>query len=379
MAHLDIKLDNYCIDENLSVSLVDYGNYEKLDGTLQDHKGNPASLPEGYIGSDKEDLDVFALLRSIYTAQGTKLISEFQHKIIEDNEINCLMELHDFDSQEYLLSLLNTKDNTIKKLKATDVLSYLILAKYKLCSEINIKYINENSRLKQIIILLNKKGIDFKDGWSLLKNNKTLQKAILAADESGVDINTRTINFLNNNPNVTEIIAQSYDHIESMDTSCDKKEKFQIEARSHRNELVKHIINNDAVTSKKSVFKDGALTQLVSLNHLTDGALDRSKVKKFRDNSIKTKWWKSTAAKVVLAAVAVIGISFAGVVTFGTAPVVAAVSSVVGSSLCGVTGSSISGSIGLISCGGLAAPKIFKSQEEKAVTKVANAAKKSLS
>jgi serine/threonine protein kinase len=63
-AHLDIKPENFCIDDNGNISLIDYGLAEKLSG-YQEYtwKGTPGYLPAFTYGKERknEHYDVFAL------------------------------------------------------------------------------------------------------------------------------------------------------------------------------------------------------------------------------------------------------------------------------------------------------------------------------
>ncbi|MCF6777791.1 protein kinase [Thiotrichales bacterium 19X7-9] len=236
------------------------------------------------------------------------------------------------------------------------------------------RLIRENEKLQKAVCAIASTDRFTRSDWRLIRENEKLQKAIIVAYESGVDINTSTIDFLNENASVKDTLAQSYDHIESMDTSSESKEAFQKEARSHRNELVEHIIKDSVKHPESDATKSGAYAQLTRLNKLVDKAnneeLTKEDVKDFRDNSIKTPWWKSTAAKVVFAAVAVIGLAAASVVTFGGAAAATAIG--------GVVGGSIVDGVGTASTSCLIGPMLFKSHEEKAVAKVANAAGKTL-
>ncbi|MCF6776900.1 hypothetical protein L3V83_10005 [Thiotrichales bacterium 19X7-9] len=445
-AHLDIKPENFCIDDEGNIHLIDYGFTQKLHTRLHKIPGTRAYISSDYFRSTKEQKDVFAMLRTLFISSDTLHASFFRHKhgaYVKNS--TCVFSSRTINPE--LFKVLDTKNATTSENKAIDVCVKIILIRHGMYTQSNLiksiddpikfdinyqrlqeigldhklfiqmvldtpdlidqleRHKNKFERHKNKFLKLHQLGFDQKDYIQIvldrpdeyikniasiilnesqcngsietLEGNEKLQKAIIVAYESGVEINTSTIDFLNENVSVKDTLTQSYDRIESMDTSSKSKLAFQKEARSHRNELVEHIIKDSVKHPESDATKSGAYGQLTRLNNLVDKANDKKltkeDVKNFRDNSCKkSPWWK-TALKVTAAAITVVAGAALIAASFGTAaPIIGGV---------GVAGTAglATGGGGLVGAGTVGdASLLFKSHEEKVVAKVANAAGKTL-
>lgn len=202
---------------------------------------------------------------------------------------------------------------------------------------------------------------------NILELDKKQQKVLIAAHRAGVNITDDTIQKLQSNTKVSNLLVNNDIAIESIDTSSPNKKAFKAEARAHHDEIVKHLMRDviDSKQSQKQVSNTRAYSQLARLNKLVNQAnnntLTKEEVTKFRNKScIKSPWWK-TALKVAAAALTVLaGAALIGF-TFG-----AATPMVVG----GILAASGGGLVGAGSVGG--GCLFFKSRKAKAREKAAN-------
>ncbi|ALA26015.1 Protein kinase domain protein [Piscirickettsia salmonis] len=138
-AHLDLKPENFCIDEKGTVHLIDYGFSEPLRGELKIAKGTLGYTPVVLCGVSKEQIDVIALLRTLYLPRCFKTYKADDSRCL-DNDQWIFSDITLLEN-ENLKSLLDTKNGEIKGISALEIICKLILFRYDLFSEINLQKI----------------------------------------------------------------------------------------------------------------------------------------------------------------------------------------------------------------------------------------------
>ncbi|ERL60891.1 protein kinase domain-containing protein [Piscirickettsia salmonis] len=137
-AHLDLKPRNICIDKNSNVHLIDYGESEEIDGTLPFIKGTRSYLPfSDLFEVEKQDLDIFALLRILYLPENFK-----SYQIADDYRVSYNRWIFSDEllfKAPLLEDFLDTADGKTRSISAFDVVCRLILFKYNLASTENVK------------------------------------------------------------------------------------------------------------------------------------------------------------------------------------------------------------------------------------------------
>lgn len=159
-AHLDIKPENFMVDLNRNVDLIDFGDAEKLNTetsgsqSVPTRKGTRQYISIDYLSAKNYEKDIFALLRTLYLPEN--MISNqlgFSFRVINPEEkenLKCIFTEHDVEELQ-LKDFLDTTDGKVKKnLTITDLISRL----KKALSE--IENLTGSNEIEKIIKLLNK-------------------------------------------------------------------------------------------------------------------------------------------------------------------------------------------------------------------------------
>ena len=125
IAHLDIKPNNFTIDENCKLHLIDFGESERNIDEKTKYKGTDHYLSNNFKSLTKEQLDIYALL--LVLAGGEK---NYKNKDLEP----CIFKNDIINNPKspiyYLRNLIGKDGNYHSKLHADDILVILIMGRY---------------------------------------------------------------------------------------------------------------------------------------------------------------------------------------------------------------------------------------------------------
>ncbi|OAJ34673.1 protein kinase domain-containing protein [Piscirickettsia salmonis] len=145
-AHLDLKPANICVGDQGQVHLIDYGFSENLTGTLSRLKGTLIFLPQRPVGTSKEVLDVFALLRTLYLPELFRTPKGWVTRADSHKEGVVSLFSYDFAEKNNLTLLLDTYDGRVKDKSIIFILCNLILLRWSLAVDANLKKVLERPR-----------------------------------------------------------------------------------------------------------------------------------------------------------------------------------------------------------------------------------------
>ncbi|ALA24258.1 hypothetical protein AVI51_14585 [Piscirickettsia salmonis] len=145
-AHLDLKPANICVDDQGQVHLIDYGFSENLTGTLSRLKGTLIFLPQQPVGTSKEVLDVFALLRILYLPELFRTPKGWVTRADSHKEGVVSLFNYDFVEKNNLTLLLDTSNGRDKDKSIIFILCNLILLRWNLAVDSNLKKVLKRSR-----------------------------------------------------------------------------------------------------------------------------------------------------------------------------------------------------------------------------------------
>lgn len=257
----------------------------------------------------------------------------------------------------------------------------------------------------RLIIMLSWLKEFTKDNWNKIKNNKNLQKAIVVAQQSGIDFNTN-LDLLQQNIELRETLAHNYDMVQEINIQNNSQgHTFKKACQTLQHQLAKDVITNVYKANQKGkIFdleKEYAYQQIKNqndmlsvVNNCQKNPIEKINALSLYESNAKKKssgWIKfakaitgviSTGVGAILGAAAGVGIGILAGGSSGSAvPGLGTLAgSIVGAAIAGWKGATIGATLGATTFA--TSSYLFfnrDSKEEKLIKKVATSGKISVS